>query len=213
MARTTPFFLDMSQTADRDHTSAAGELGFTLVEMLLAVLVLAVLSAIVVRTVTRTATTPDRSRPEGGQSLVALVVVLAVLGGMAAIVVSKVGTSNGVNPEQLPALNLPGSLPASTTATASKPSSNGVASTSDITAAAAVACRTDYEAVAQAASEYQALYGQRPASMAELQSFLKDPLTSAYFTITIDPHVPGSIEVATPGHPAQAGDSNCEYAR
>ena len=49
--------------------------------------------------------------------------------------------------------------------------------------------------------------------MAELESFVKVALISSAFIITIDPHVPGRLEVATPGHPAQPGNANCAYAR
>lgn len=48
--------------------------------------------------------------------------------------------------------------------------------------------------------------------MASLQSLLTNPVTSSRFTITIDPHDPGQVDVAAGAHPAQAGDGNCAYA-
>jgi hypothetical protein len=161
---------------------------------------------------TPTAATPDRTRPDHGVSLVALVVVVAVLGGMAAIVVSKLGASSGLNPEQLPSVTLPVSHTPATTS-GKKPIASGSAGISDISAAVAAACRADYEAATEAAAEYDALNGRAPATLAQLESFLKDPLTSASFTISVDPQIPGQLEVAAPGHPAEPGSANCAYAR
>ncbi len=71
---------------------------------------------------------------------------------------------------------------------------------------------SECQAVAAAVEDYQALNKTPPANMAVLQTLLPDPLTSSGFTITIDPHHPGQVDVAAGAHPAQAGDGNCAYA-
>jgi hypothetical protein len=81
----------------------------------------------------------------------------------------------------------------------------------DIQAAAAVACRSDYAAVTAAVSEYEALNGKPPTNMAALRPVLTSPANSTEFII--NPTRPGEIEVAAAGHPPQPGDANCAYAR
>jgi hypothetical protein len=83
----------------------------------------------------------------------------------------------------------------------------------DIQNAAASTCQADYAAVSAAVSYYQTLNGTPPTSMDGLRSFLKDPVTSTRFTITIDPTHPGVVEVAAGGRPAEPGNGNCLYAR
>ena len=83
---------------------------------------------------------------------------------------------------------------------------------SDVSEGAQVACRTNYQVVTEAVAEYQVLNGRPPGNLAALASMLRDPVTSAYYSITVDPASPGAVEVATPQHPAAPGDANCAYA-
>ncbi len=151
------------------------------------------------RSETQTALTPESDRYDLGQSLIGLVLVVLILGGMAAVVLGSQGGSGGTRGS--PSTTLAGGLSASP----------GLAG-KDITAAAATACRADYQAVTQAVSYYQTLNGKLPGDMAALQSLFKDPVTSRYFTISIDTHKPGVVDVGTPGLATQAGDANCAHA-
>ncbi len=135
-----------------------------------------------------------------GQSFVGLIVVILILGGFAAVVLGSQGGRSGGRHGSAPT-TLPGGLSASL----------GDAG-NDVPAAAAIACRSNYEAVAQVVSYYQTLNGKLPASMTAIQSLFKDPVSSSYFTLSIDPRQPGTVDVATPGHPALAGDANCAHA-
>jgi hypothetical protein len=83
----------------------------------------------------------------------------------------------------------------------------------DIQTASAATCQADYAAVSAAVSYYQILYGTPPSSIDRLRPFLKDPVTSSRFIITIDPTHPGVVAVAAGGQPARPGDGNCDYAR
>jgi hypothetical protein len=89
------------------------------------------------------------------------------------------------------------------------PSPAGAAA--DIGAAAIETCRADYQAVTEAASFYEATNGHPPASVAALSQYLRDPVSSGYFSISVSPSS-GRVEVTTPGHPASPGDANCRYA-
>jgi hypothetical protein len=142
-----------------------------------------------------------------------VVLVVAVLGAVGAIVTTKLGGSSGVNPEQLPTVTLATPVGPSTGHNKSTlPATNRRASGSNTSASEALACRADYAAFAQAVSAYVILNGKQPASLSDLQSFVKGSSASSYFTITVNPHLAGQLEVATPGHPAQPGSANCAYA-
>jgi len=143
------------------------------------------------------------ARSDTGRSLIGLALVLAILGGMAVFVVSKMGGSSGLNPEELPSVTLPH---------ATSPASGDSPLGGYVNAAAGAACRSDYQAVTQAAATYAALHGRPPATMAAIESFFTSPITSPYFSISIDSGKPGTVEVATAGHPAVLGDTNCAYA-
>ena len=83
---------------------------------------------------------------------------------------------------------------------------------SDISEAAQAACQADYQAVQSAVSEYEALTGRPPTSMSALASIVRDPVSTYFYDITIDPHHPGQIEVATPGRPSRPGEVGCTSA-
>jgi hypothetical protein len=151
------------------------------------------------KTATPTARTPDQAATsELGLGLIGVLVGLVILAGMAAAVLASQGGAGGDHQTH------------STQTTIDASPAKGAA---DISAAAQATCRTDYSAAAEAASEFQTLNGRPPASLAELEPFFKDPLTSSAFTITVSSDVAGQLEVETPGHPAQPGDANCAYAR
>jgi hypothetical protein len=82
----------------------------------------------------------------------------------------------------------------------------------DISEAAQIACRTNYQAVTQAVYEYEVLHGTPPADIAALASMLRGPVTSSYYTITLDPTRAGAVDVATPYHSGTLGDANYAYA-
>ena len=137
-----------------------------------------------------------QSQYQRGSTLVALLVSLLLLGVLGVVLFTSLGQQGSVSTIRSSRANKP-------FATASSYES----------AAAIVACRTDYEAATQAATEYATVYGREPATISQLQSFLKDPLLSTRFTIAVDPDVPGRIEAAASGHPALPGDANCAYSR
>lgn len=131
-----------------------------------------------------------------GATLVGLLAALVILGGASAAVIAAEDSSSGGG-ARVP------------TGSGSTLDANPGGAGADIAAAAATTCRADYGAVSQAADEYQALH-QRPASgMSDVSQYLRDPVTSPYFTLTI---VSGRVEVATPGRQAAEGDGNCAYA-
>jgi hypothetical protein len=136
-----------------------------------------------------------------GMGLLGLILALGILGGLSAMAV--VGLSGSTLPDTSE-LTLPTPAPSD-----ASQMSHG----SDNNAAAVAACRSDYQAVQSAASVYRVLNGADATRMRDLQSILKDPVTSPYFIISIDPQNPGVIEVATSGHAARPGDGNCAYAR
>jgi hypothetical protein len=126
------------------------------------------------------------NRPQSGSSAIGLLAVVAVLAVIVGVVLAATGGDH----------KSPGASPRS--------------ASSDIAGAARVTCRTDYQAVRQAVDAYTAQHGQAPASMSDLAGLLRDPVTSAYFTISIGPG--GQVEVAAPGHTASPGDGNCDYS-
>jgi hypothetical protein len=129
--------------------------------------------------------------------LTALLLLLAVLGLAAAAVLAYEGSlGSATRGSQAAQMSLPGS------------SSGGPAG--DITAAASSTCRADYEAVTAAAGSYEALKGKPPSDISALAAYMKDPVTSSYFAISVGSG--GKVLVATPDHPAVSGDGNCAYA-
>jgi hypothetical protein len=126
-----------------------------------------------------------------------VLVVIVILGVIAAVVFANQAGSR-------PTPQAPSATP--TIGTSSR------AAAGDMEAAADVSCKANYQAVTQAVSYYQALHGAPPVDIAEIQSLLKDPVSNGRFAISIDPHHPGTVEVAAGGHPAQSGDGNCSYA-
>lgn len=132
-----------------------------------------------------------------GRSLVGLLVVLAVLGISAGIAVTTTGGGTSIP-------TLPPETGSSTTGT------HG--SQTPVAAGASEVCRTDYEAVSEAVAAFAATDGHNPTSIDQLAGWLKDPVTSPYFTITLDSSGSGAVDVATPGHPGSPGTANCAYA-
>jgi hypothetical protein len=138
-------------------------------------------------------------RPDSGRGLVGLLVAIVILAGLAAAVLGFQDGSGGDHQGQ------PG-------AAASTPNASPAKAVSDVEEAAQIACRSNYELVSEALDEYRIMHGQRPATMAALAPMLRDTVSSQYYTITIDTVGPGTVAVATPGHPTAAGDANCAYA-
>jgi hypothetical protein len=142
---------------------------------------------------------------ERGAGALALLASLLVMGAMAVIVLTALpgGGANVVTPPGLPVVT-PG------TQTRHGPTADPALG--DIQAAAIVVCETDYQAVAAAVSYYQAEKGSLPTSMGPLRPLLRSPVASLYFTIAIDAHRPGVVEVSTNGHPPTPGEGNCAFA-
>lgn len=130
-------------------------------------------------------------RDTGVASLLGLLSVLVVLGAVAGAVLLSL--------EAEP-----------TTGGASHSSAATAAVGADESVAAQVTCRADYDAVSEAAGTFQVLHGHPPADVTSVLPLIGQPVASHYFTITIGPG--GFVDVATPGHPPQAGDGNCAYA-
>jgi hypothetical protein len=136
-------------------------------------------------------------RDDCGRSLIGLLVALALLGGLAAVVL--LSQASGAKDQ--------GNQSTGTTINAS-PNKAAV----DIQAAAGVTCRTDYKAVVTAVSEYAALNGKQPTAIGQVAPMMRQPITSTRFVISINPARPGQVEVAAGGHPAASGNCNCAYA-
>jgi hypothetical protein len=81
-----------------------------------------------------------------------------------------------------------------------------------IEGAAVAVCRTDYQAVEAAVEYFQIEYDRLPGNIVEVRRWLSGPTASAAFTILIDPHRAGVVEVGTRGHPVSPGDFNCDFA-
>jgi hypothetical protein len=146
-----------------------------------------------------TAHTPEHSaKSDLGVGLIGVLVSLVILAGLAAAVLASQAGSGGDH-----------QAPSNQTSVDASPAKGAA----DVSSAAQATCRTDYAAAVEAASEFETLTGRQAATMAELGSLVKDSLMSSAFIITINLHVPGQLEVATPGHPAQPGNANCAYAR
>jgi hypothetical protein len=150
-------------------------------------------------TETATARTRDRGGAlDVGVGLLGVLVGVVILAGLAAAVLASQDGSGGDHQAH-----------SSQTTVDASPAKGATY----IYAAARETCLTDYAAAVEAASDFVTLEGRQPATMAELESFYKGSLTSGTFTITVNPHVAGQLEVATPGHPAQPGSANCAFAR
>jgi hypothetical protein len=144
---------------------------------------------------------PVTKRAEGSSGFGLLGIILTVLAlcGLAAVAIAAANTDTKTVSDSisgLPSLTLP----------------NRVGGSNIVGAAAEIACRTEYATVEQAVSVYQEIDGKPPSSLTQIAQILKDPLTSSHFTISIDLRHPGQVDVATTGHPARGGDSNCSYA-
>jgi hypothetical protein len=141
-----------------------------------------------------TCTQGRRLKAQRGASLLGLVVVLFALGiaGVAVVVSLDRNTTSSH-------ITLP---------TAPGQSQSAGASASPIQAAAAVSCRSNYQAVESALQEYEALNGHPPATLADLRGMLKDPPSSPDYMISIRN---GTVDVSTTGHPATPGMANCSF--
>lgn len=134
---------------------------------------------------------------DGGYGLVALLIGLVVLGGVAAVVVVSLPGGTPTSLPQGPS-SAPGVLPGGPTA--------------PISTAAQQACVADYQMLSGVMTEYQAEQGVLPTSVSQLQPLLRGSLSTAGFSFVIDPAHPGQLQVRTPGHPATDGPGNCRYA-
>jgi hypothetical protein len=138
-----------------------------------------------------------RQRDSDGQGLAALILAIALLGGLGAAIPLVIGSTSGPRTDQ--------ELP-------SQRASAPQGAASDIQAAATT-CEVDYQAAQTAVETYEAINGRPPASMADLQTVLRGPISSTRFSITINRARPGEIDVAAGGRPPQPGSANCAYAR
>jgi hypothetical protein len=133
-----------------------------------------------------------------GSTLIGLVAAVAVLGAIAGVAFAVNGSGSTSKHAGAP-------LVVRGTTLSPSPADAGT----DISAAAAEVCRADYQAVSQTVDAYRALNGQQPTSMSQLAPFLKDSVTSPYFTIGLDS---AGVTVGVPGRPAAPGDGQCAYA-
>jgi hypothetical protein len=135
-------------------------------------------------------------------SLIGLLLTVAIVAGLAAGIPLLVGTGGGRSVSTLP-LGAPRGL-----APGVSVSSQGGAG-SDLATADKAACLTNYEAAESGVAAYEAQTGHSPKSIEQVQALVKDPISSAMFSITIDPRKPGQLEVATRSHAASDGSVNC----
>jgi hypothetical protein len=146
--------------------------------------------------------TADDHRWARGSSLVGLLAALVVMGALT-LVMLRFLTGNSTSP------SVPTVGSNASTAKSAAPAGLG----SDLSVAAKEVCEADYQAAVQAVSEYQELHDSWPSSISQVESMLRDQLSSSHFTIAMYPGRPGQLEVAAPGHSPTPGDSNCAYAR
>jgi hypothetical protein len=146
-------------------------------------------------------TTEDHRRARGS-SLVGLVAALVVMGALTLIMLRSLAGSS-TSP----------AVPTVGRSASAAESSVSVGVGSNLSAAAKEACEIDYQAALQAVSEYEQLHDSLPPTISQVQSMLRDALSSSHFTIVMDPGRMGQLEVGTPGHSPTPGDSNCAYAR
>jgi hypothetical protein len=150
----------------------------------------------------QTQSAPMGTLSDRGASLIGLLLTVAIVAGLAAGIPLLVGVGKAQSVSTLSKDGPRGVAPAISA------SSKGGAG-SDLAAAAAVACMTNYEAAESAVAAYEAQDGQPPKSIEQVQALVKDPLSSSMFRITIDPNKPGQLQVATPGYAASDGNGNC----
>jgi hypothetical protein len=133
--------------------------------------------------------------------LIGVLLTLLVLGGLAIVVLMALPSATGSS-----------KATSGAGATALLPGNAAPSVGNDITAASAATCHANYAAAKSAIDVYEAEHGTLPTTIAEVQTLLRDPLSTNRFTITIDPRRPGELQVATNAHPAADGDTNCAYA-
>ena len=134
-------------------------------------------------------------RNERGAGLAALLIGFAVIAGLAVLVLQLESPPSG------------GRSGGSTPSTLSPAPGQAAV---NIGAAERAACASDYQAVSVAVDSYTAENGKPPTNMSQVQPMLKDPVSGPMFTISIT--AGGMVTVATPGHPATAGEGNCRFA-
>jgi hypothetical protein len=135
-------------------------------------------------------------------SLLGLLLTLAIVGALAAAIPLLTDRSSGN----------PGPILVNPAGGGRSLSGNADAAGRDLTAVAVSACRTNFQAAEAAVSAYEAETGSLPSSISEVQTFIRDPLSSVFFQITIDPLRPGRLQVATRGRAAADGEANCATA-
>jgi hypothetical protein len=135
-------------------------------------------------------------------TLIGLLLAVAIVAGLAAGIPLLLGIGGGRSVTTLPS-GAPRGLAPGISASSKADAGN------DLTAAAAAACLTNYKAADSAVAAYEAQTGFPPESIDQVQALVKDPLSSALFTITIDPNKPGQLQVATRSHGASDGNVNC----
>jgi hypothetical protein len=145
--------------------------------------------------------------PRGrGAGALVLLISLAAIGALVAIVVVALPVGEIDNQHVLPYTSL---APGRPKAPPQRPS---FSSGGDTAQAAIAACQADYGAVEGALGYYEAEKGGPPSTISSLRFWLRDPITSPYFSIAIVPNDPGLVEVGTKGHPLADGNGNCLYA-
>jgi hypothetical protein len=150
-------------------------------------------------------------RVERGAGLIGLLVAVVVLGGLAVAAVVSVQAMTA-SPTGLKGQSS-ALLPGAAGPTPAPPSAPAPAAGNNILSVSAQeTCRANFAAAQAAVSLYQAEHGELPVKIGQVQTVVRDPLSTDRFTITIDPLHAGGLEVATPGHPAKDGDSNCDFA-
>ena len=138
---------------------------------------------------------------ERGSGLVALLVTLVVLGGLAGVVLTSLPGS-GTNPPR------GGSDASGSILGVSTPRVPAEVSP----AASQQACLANYSALQEAVSEYQVEHGSLPTSVTQLSAYFHGSLSTSRFSLAIDPGRPGQVQVQTPGHPTSDGNGNCAFA-
>ena len=135
-------------------------------------------------------------RPERGAGLIALLIGVVVMGGLAVLVLQLNGGSST------------GGRTGRSTPNSLSPAPGQAAV--NINASERAACTSDYQSVSLAVDVYTSENGKPPTDISDVQPMLKDPVTSPSFTISVT--ATGKVAVATPGHPAAPGPGNCNFA-
>ena len=139
-----------------------------------------------------------RSSSDYGVGVIGLLITIGTLGVLAVLAVLSIDSSTKNVTPQVPGV------------TSNSGSASGAGSATR--SAAVIACRTDYQAITQAVAYYEERDDHAPTTLAALGSILKDIPSSAFFTISIDPHQAGQVDVATKGFAPIPGDANCSKA-